>query len=382
MTVGIEGTPMFGNLTGVGQYSKKLIEAAAKQSQDADFEIVRQWWFFRKFQAPIPPHKHLRYHLVWWMPPIVYYQLYKRLPWVPPFDLIALRKYDVFIFTNYLAYPLRKKTRSIVTIYDLSYVYFNQFSTPKLKKYFNKLVPRSIRSASHIVTISENSKHEIMEYYKVSEEKIAVVNPAVDHTVFKPRPQEVSSNAAEKYKISKPYILSVCTLEPRKNLIGVLNAFEQLPEDIKSRYCLVLVGGKGWLYGELEAKFNKLSAKYSLIRTGYVPDEDLPALYSGASVFVYPSFYEGFGMPPLEAMACGVPVITSDNSSLPEVVGGAGIMVSANDTPALAHQIERVLTDKKLAGSMRAKGLEQAKKFTWDKSALKLIDVIEMVSKS
>jgi glycosyltransferase involved in cell wall biosynthesis len=277
---------------------------------------------------------------------------------------------------------LRKKTRSIVTIYDLSYVYFNQFSTPKLKKYFNKLVPRSIRSASHIVTISENSKHEIMEYYKVSEEKIAVVNPAVDHTVFKPRPQEVSSNAAEKYKISKPYILSVCTLEPRKNLIGVLNAFEQLPEDIKSRYCLVLVGGKGWLDGELEAKFNKLSAKYSLIRTGYVPDEDLPALYSGASVFVYPSFYEGFGMPPLEAMACGVPVITSDNSSLPEVVGGAGIMVSANDTPALAHQIERVLTDKKLAGSMRAKGLEQAKKFTWDKSALKLIDVIEMVSKS
>ena len=172
----------------------------------------------------------------------------------------------------------------------------------------------------------------------------------------------------------------MCTLEPRKNLIGVLKAFETLPEAIKNSYSLVLVGGKGWLDGKLEAKYGELAKKYSLIKTGYVPDEDLPGLYSGASVFVYPAFYEGFGMPPLEAMACGVPVITSDSSSLPEVVGDAAITIKAEDNAMLAQEMAKVLTDKKLADKMKLEGLAQSNKVSWDKSAKKLLDVITEVA--
>lgn len=379
MKVGIEGTPLFGSLTGVGQYSLRLIDAAQKSSKNTDFEIVRQWWFFRKFVTPILPSQHLSYRVVRWFPPIIYYQLFKRTGWAPAYDLVALRKYDAFIFFNFVAFPLRRQTKNLLVIYDLSYIDHPEFTAPKNLVYLKKFVPRSIKQADKIITISQNSKREITEHYNVPDKKITIVNPAVDHSIFKPQSRTAVQKVLRKYKINKPYILSVCTLEPRKNLIGALKAFELLPDDIKAGYSLVLVGGKGWLDGELESKYNELAGKYSLAKTGYVPDEDLPALYSGASAFVYPSFYEGFGMPPLEAMACGTPVITSDNTSLPEVVGQAAIMVKAEDTDNLARQIQRVLEDEKLAGSMRTKGLAQAHKFTWQKSAARLLKLLEEV---
>jgi glycosyltransferase involved in cell wall biosynthesis len=376
MKVGVEGTPFFGNLTGIGQYSSRLIDAAQSLSRDDDFEIVKQWWFYRRFIPPIRPSQHLSYRLVKWVPPLFYYQLFKRVGWAPPYDLLALRRYDAFIFFNYVAFPLRRKTKSLVVIYDLSFVHHPEFTHEKNLLYMPKFVPLSIKKADCIITISENSKREVMEYYHVPDDKITVINPAVDHAVFRPQSQAAVKAVCRKYKINKPYILSVCTLEPRKNLIGVLEAFEKLPEDIKNSHSLVLVGGKGWLDGELEAKYEQLAEKYDLIKTGYAPDEDLPALYSGASVFVFPSFYEGFGMPPLEAMACGVPVITADNSSLPEVVGDAAIMIKAENTQRLAKEVERVLTDDKLAKSLREKGLKQAAKFSWGKSARTLITLL------
>jgi glycosyltransferase involved in cell wall biosynthesis len=142
---------------------------------------------------------------------------------------------------------------------------------------------------------------------------------------------------------------------------------------------LVLAGGKGWLDREIHAELESLR-HLDIIATGYVPDEDLPALYGGASLFVYPSFYEGFGMPPLEAMACGTPVIAADNSSLPEVVADAGILVDAHDSGELARQIEKVLGDPDLAGDLRRKGIERAKAFTWEESAKRLLAVINHVS--
>jgi glycosyltransferase involved in cell wall biosynthesis len=379
--VGIEGIPFFGNLSGVGQYSKSLVESASKQSEDLDFEIVRQWWLHRMFKPPIQPNQHLKYRLVRWMPPIIYYQAFKRTGLVPPYDLVALREYDAFIFFNFISFPLRKKTPSLVVIYDLSFIYHPEFASPRNLAAMVKFVPESIRSSSKVITISQNSKKEITDYYKVEPSKIEVINPAVDHNIFKRQSAARVAAIKTKYGIRKPYILSVCTLEPRKNLIGVLDAFSMLDEDIKEKYALVLVGGKGWLDDELQAKFNKLSKKYDLVKTGYVPDEDLPALYSGAQVFAYPSFYEGFGMPPLEAMACGTPVITSNNSSLPEVVGDAAISIDANDTKRLSKEIQRVLNDNILSGEMIKKGLVQAKKFDWDTSAIKLINLIEEVAK-
>jgi glycosyltransferase involved in cell wall biosynthesis len=377
MKVGIEGVPFFGNLTGVGHYAARLIQSASQNDSDIDFEIVRSLMPHRKFVPAISEDQHLSYRVVRWLPPIIYYQLFKRAGWAPAYDLVALRKYDAFMFFNFVAFPLRRKTKSLVVIYDLSYVLHPEYSSPKNRIYLEKFVPKSLKTASKIITISENSKKEIIDYYKLSGSKVEIIHPAVDHTVFKPQPRGVVAGVLKKYAINKPYLLCVCTLEPRKNLIGVLDAFNRLPEDLKDKYALVLVGGKGWLDDELQLLFDELAKEYALIKTGYVPDEDLPALYSGAAVFVYPSFYEGFGMPPLEAMACGAPVITADNSSLPEVVGDAAIMIKAQDTAELSKRIVRVLNSSSLASKMSRAGLVQAQKFNWDKSARKLIDVIE-----
>lgn len=380
MKVGIEGVPFFGNLSGVGQYAARLIKAASQNDSDIQFEIVRSLMPHRKFFAPIEPNEQLTYRVVRWLPPIIYYQFFKRTGWAPPYDMVALRKYDAFLFFNFVAFPLRSRTPSLVVIYDLSYALHPQYSSPENRKYLQKFVPKTLSRATKILTISENSKKEIIDYYKVEPAKIEIIHPAVDHKAFNPQSQTVIKTISSKYGIKKPYILSVCTLEPRKNLIGVLNAFDVLPESIKEKYALVLVGGKGWLDEELQAKFDELAKKYTLVKTGYAPDEDLPALYSGASVFVYPSFYEGFGMPPLEAMSCGTPVITSNNSSLPEVVGEAAITVDADDTVRLSKEIQCVLKDSKLAVRMSKDGLQQAKKFSWDKSARRLIRVLEEVS--
>ena len=380
MNTGIEGNPFFGDRTGVGQYAKRLIESAIKLPSKNKYEVIRLTMPFKKLPTmPINVSDNFRYRIVRWMPPFVYYQLFKRLPWVPAYDRVALRKYDVLLFFNFVAFPVSNNTKYIPVLYDISYILHPAFSSPKNREYLEKFVPKTINKAAHIITISENSKNEIVEYYKIIPSKITIISPAVNHKEYYPKPKAEIEKVRTKYMISKTYILSVCTLEPRKNLLGVLNAFANLPEHIKTAYSLVLVGGKGWLDGELESKYNELSKKYSIIKTGYVDDDDLPALYSGAELFVYPSFYERFGMPPLEAMACGVPVITSNNSSLPEVVGDAGIMIDANDTRALTENIVRVLMNPVLQQSMQKKGLAQSKKFTWEKSAKKLNEIIESI---
>lgn len=377
MRVGAEGIPLFGNRTGIGQYEKRLLETASKMSTDIDYEVLRQLMPHRRItELPIPPNRHLKYHIVRWLPPIIYFQLYKRLGWTFPYEWVIHRDYDALLFFNFVAYPTHKHTKVAVVIHDLSYIYHKQYVSPKNQVYLERFVPKTLKRADEIITISENSKQEIMEHYHVPEEKITIINPSIDHADYKPRSMGEIKQVTQKYGITKPYIFSLCTLEPRKNLTTVLNAFDGLSEEIKQRYALVLGGGKGWLDGELLARFDELAERYTVIRTGYVADEDLPALYSGAALFVFVPFYEGFGMPLLEAMACGAPVISADNSSLPEVVGNAGIMIKAEDTPALTREIKRVLADQKLAAELRKKGIEQAAKFSWKISAKRLADLL------
>lgn len=381
MKVGIEGSLFFKRSTGVGHYAKSVIGAASKINSEIEFEIVRHYLPFKKFSAPIPPTKNLRYRLVRWFPPAVYYQAFKRLPWFVPYDWIALKKYDVFLFFNFIAFPLSKKTKSIIVIHDLTFVRFPQYVQETNLKYMNKLVPHSVKRAHHIITVSENSKKEIIDYYKLPADKVSVVPNAIDHDVFYPRQDDEIDRAVKKYGLPKKYIHFHGTIEPRKNVEGLLNAYAALPQDLKDEYGLVLTGGKGWRDESIYQKINELKdSNHQIHLPGYIDGKDLPAIYSGASLFVLPSFYEGFGIPPLEAMACGVPVITSDNSSLPEVVGDAAIKIKAEDTGALAANIEKVLTDKKLAKSLSEKGLSQSAKFSWEKSAGKLIELLDLLS--
>lgn len=374
----IEGGPLFRQKSGVGQYLYRLLENLFEQDKKNQYVIYAFLFIGKKLRRPFPKqYSNVRYRMVRYLPSKVY-NVFSRKIAVPPADLLTAEKPDIAIFGNFVRSPLITGGKTITVIYDLSYIHFKQFADKKNATLLSKRVPVAIKKSDKIITISESSKKEIVEYYRVEPERIVIIPPAVDHDVFKPQEYKQIAQIRNKYKINRSYILYTGTLEPRKNIIGILDAYARLPKSMHNKFQLVLAGGKGWLDHEIQEKLEDYK-DLEVVLTGYVPDEDLPALYSGASVFVYPSFYEGFGMPPLEAMACGVPVITSNNSSLPEVVGTAGITIEAKDTSSLAKNIQRVITDKKLANKMKKDGLIQANKFSWTESAVKLKKIVDAI---
>ena len=377
MKIFIESVSIFKDRSGVGQYTKRLVDAAAKLSPADEFTLFS----FRFFTKPLPKSElkgaNITYRFIRYMPGRVYNMLF-RLGLRLPIDIFLRRRPDVIIYPNFTRWPvMNPKIKTVAIIHDLSFIHFPQFASPINRRDNEKSVPASIKKSSRIITVSESSKRQIIEHYGTPANKISVIYPAVNTSFFHRRPEDEVNQIRRRYKLPKKYILYAGTLEPRKNIVGLLKAYENLPDKLRNEYGLVLAGGKGWQDEEITNYIDKLVTEgFKIILTGYVPDIDLPAIYSGAAVFAWPSHYEGFGIPPLEAMACGVPVITSDNSSLPEVVGDAAIKIDAADTQALASSIEQVLTDKKLAKNLSQKGLAQAGKFSWDKSAQKLLDLL------
>ncbi len=377
MKVFVEGTPIFRKHTGVGRYTKNLLEALFRLDKTNHYTIFGFLFLGRTKQTPIPESPRLGYRFIRYLPSKLFNAIVRKLA-APPIDVMLGSRPDVFFFPNFVRYPLPLGSRSVAVIHDLSFVLHGQYTARRNRQFLTRYVPATIKKSQHIIAVSQNAKDEIVSYYGADPNKITVINPAINHDFFNPRPQHEIDAVAKKYTIVKPYILYTGTLEPRKNIAGVLNAYTELSPKVRDSFSMVLAGGKGWLDREIKAQLDALE-HLDIIVTGYVPDEDLPALYSGASLFVYPSLYEGFGMPPLEAMACNTPVIVSDNSSLPEVVGDAGILVDAHDSTALALHIEKVLYDPALADELRRKGLERARAFTWEQSAVKLLAVINRV---
>lgn len=235
------------------------------------------------------------------------------------------------------------------------------------------LIRYKMKHADLLLSVSDNTKKDIQNILGIQKEIITLHN-AADLNVFHSADSKSIARVKEKYGFTKPYILSVCTLEPRKNLNTLLAAYELIPR--RDRYQLVLVGMSGWKNTKLFELIEKHPANDSIIVTGYVPTDDLAPLYTGAEVFVFPSLYEGFGMPILEAMQCGCPVISSTSSSIPEVAGDACILVDPLDVRALASSMEKVLSDKKLQDAMSRKGLAMSRFFSWEKSAALLHNII------
>ncbi|MFB0545344.1 MAG: glycosyltransferase family 4 protein, partial [Anaerolineae bacterium] len=269
------------------------------------------------------------------------------------------------------------RARAIVTVHDLSFMRTPQCAEPSLRAYLNKVVPRSIQRADLILADSHSTKRDIIELLGMDARKIQVVPAGVGER-FHPIDDEATlEKVRRRYHLEEPFILSVSTLEPRKNFTGLIEAYAQLIERgsqiQRIPHKLVIAGAKGWLYEEIFATVERLGLAGRVIFPGFVAEEDLPALYNLAALLAFPSLYEGFGLPPLEAMACGTPVVTSNSSSLPEIVGGVGIMIEATDTEGLVEAMRRALQDGELRRSMIEKGLEQAKKFSWRKAAEKLL---------
>lgn len=379
MSLYVEGSSLLKQLTGVGQFTKRLLEAYVKNYPEEKVNIFGFKFFTRgEPEYSIKASKNVRYKIIRLMPGRVYNQLYKYGAALPIDTLFGAKKTDVFLFPNFVRFPLLRNKRAIVMVHDLSYVYFSQYTHPKDLPYKMKYVPPSVKKAQHIITISSSSKRQVMDYYHVPAKKISIVSPAVDTDHFYKRSAAEISRIKKKYKLPKNYLLYAGTVEPRKNIKGLLEAYEQAGAKIQKDYGLVLAGGKGWQDEGILQRIAELQQKgLNVILTGYIPDKDLPAIHSGATIFIFPSFYEGFGIPPLEAMACGVPVISADNSSLPEAVGEAGILINADKPSEITRAIKKLLASKTLRDSYVKKGLKQVKLFTWDNAAKQLHDAIK-----
>lgn len=286
---------------------------------------------------------------------------------------LAIDSVDVF-HCQYMGPPLAK-TPYVVMIHDIIHEYLPEFYPKSLRYMMHIFYPISARRAHRILTVSESSKRDIVKYFKVPEEKVVVTYDAASEDFCPIMEKDTIRNVLLKYGINGDYILFVGRLEPRKNLPRLIRAFHDLKRYKYITHKLVIVGMKYFLYEEIFKTVHDLNLQNEVIFPGRVEDIDLPYFYNGASLFVYPTIAEGFGIPPLEAMACGTPVISSNTSSLPEVIRDAGILIDPYNIKDLADAIHKVLSDKTLQKKMKIEGLKRAKVFSWKETARKTLKV-------
>jgi glycosyltransferase involved in cell wall biosynthesis len=267
--------------------------------------------------------------------------------------------------------------RTITTIHDVFAWSCPGNSTLLDTLLYRHWLPRVVPRVDAVITVSQASKADIVRYLKVVPSKVRVVYRWV-HAALRPSHTDEIARAKAQYRLPDAYILFLGSVEKRKNVQGLLHAYAQLRQ-MGEALPLVVVGVRRWNSAGLARTLRELDLEQHVLFSGYVPDADLPALYSGADLFVFPSLYEGFGLPPLEAMACGTPVVCSNAASLPEVVGDAAITVDPCDVEGLAEAMHRVLTDVELQEQLREKGLEQARQFTWERTARETVAVYREV---
>lgn len=270
------------------------------------------------------------------------------------------------------------RTKFIITIHDLSFFRHSEYFSWKRKWWHIFINPKKIcRDANKIIAVSNSTKHDLISLYKIQPEKIIVIPSAVaDNFCVVDRNNEKLVKVKEKYNLPYKFILFFGTIEPRKNIVGLIRAFNLLQKD-NSAYSLVIAGEKGWLSEEIYEEIENSPFREKIQIINSIPDEDKVYLYNLASLFVYPSFFEGFGFPPLEAMKCGVPVIVSNNSSLPEIVGNAGILIDPDKPDEIFLAMKEILEKPELRNSLIQKGLEKSKEFDWKKTAKKTLEVLE-----
>lgn len=354
MKIAIDNQTTLGQKSGFGFYVKNLVESLAKVGPKNEYLLISPQTE-KDFSTP------------------------KRWLWDQfGFPRQAKRgKVDILHQPCFSA-PMFYRGKVVVTCNDLISIFFPENLPLASRLFYSKWEPFSYRRANHIIAISEHTKKDIIALLKIPEKKITVIHLAASKK-FKPiKSKKKLAEIQKKYKTSGDYLLHVSTIEPRKNLPFLVRAYAlAVREGIDTK--LVITGKKGWYYDSLFKLVEDLQLQDKVIFTGYVEDQDMPALYSGAKAFVFPSLYEGFGLPPLEAMACGTPVISSSTSSMPEVIGNAGILISPKDERLWAKNIIKVLKDRGLALTMSGWGLRQAKKFSWEATAKKTIEVYQKV---
>jgi glycosyltransferase involved in cell wall biosynthesis len=369
--IGIDLTPAVTQGGGIGRYTRELIQALVNLDDDD--------YHFHLFSArqpavlpvpdPVPQGPSISYHQAplsdRWL-----YRLWYRLRLPLPVQWLT-GPLDLFHSPDFVLPPVKDGIPTLLTVHDLSFLHYPETFTPALIGYLNRVVPWSVARASHILADSQATRDDLINLWQVPPEKVTVLYSGVGRA-FRPVTDKKSIQAVrDKYRLGDgPYLFSVSTLQPRKNYQMLIRAFQPLAD--KWPHNLIIAGGKGWLYETMlaEVEAQGLAGRVKFI--GFADDADLPALYSAGSLYVFPSLYEGFGLTLLEAMACGLPVLSADASCLPEVAGQAAVLLSPHDQDGWTAAIDSLLADPAGRAHLVAAGFLQARQFDWGRAARQL----------
>ena len=375
MKIGIDTTSAVMQGGGIGRYTRELVQATLARDSENEYVL---------FSAPPPPNKSLpqifpaNERITYKVAPVSEQWLYRlwyraRLP-------ISVQRFtgqlDLFHSPDFVLPPVSGNIPTLLTVHDLSFVHFPEVYPEVLVNYLNKVVPWSVARATHILADSEATKQDLLAIWQVSDEKVSVLYSGVSEAFIRVEDMGRITAVRQKYHLGdNPYLLSIGTVQPRKNYQMLIQAFAPLAD--KFPHNLYIAGGKGWLYDEMMAEVEKQGIADRVRFIGFVDDEDLPTLYSAADLYLFPSIYEGFGLPMLEAMACGVPVIASDVSSLPEVGGETAVMIPPHDLLQWTQKIDALLSNLEQRQQMAAAGYQQVQKFSWQKAAIQLLSIYQ-----
>ena len=368
MHIAIDAHSVGAGLGGNESYIANLIEALAEIDTENRYTLyVTRREAVERFTNRWP---HVRVRLTWPHTPLV------RIPLTLSAEL-RRRPVDL-LHVQYTAPPLAP-CPVVATIHDLSFEHLPETFKRRSRAQLRLTVRRTARMARAIIAPSEYSRRDLIETYELPPERVAVTPLSAAPHLAPVTDEAERRRVRELYGISVDYILAVGAIQPRKNLVRLIEAYADLRDArLQAKLPqLLLVGRRGWLYGETLDAVNRHSNDGDIRFTGYVRESDLPALYTDALCFVYPSYFEGFGLPVLEAMACGTPVVAGNRTSLPEVVGDAGLLVDPFDRSELARAIGRIIDDESLRHKLRARGLERAREFSWRETARRTLEVYE-----
>lgn len=360
---------------GIGRYTRNLVDALLRVDQQDRFTLYsserpsgeRGFPQAPNLRARAGPLDNRRMTILW-----------HRLRAPLPIEVLAGRA-DVLHAPDF-SLPPTLGARTVVTIHDLAFMTHPECAVPALRTYLNRVVPRATKRADHIIAVSQRTADDLVELLGVAPKKLTVIHLGIDLSVRRVTDAATLADAQERYGLRLPFALAVGTIEPRKNFARLIEAFAVARGQTGGPAQLVIAGRKGWLYDDVFETVERLRLGDAVRFLDYVPDADLATLYSLAAVVAMPSLYEGFGIPVVEAMVCGAPVVASTGGSLPEIVGDAGLLVAPEDTSALADALVRAMDDAQLREQLITRGYARARAFNWDAAARQHVAVYHAVA--
>jgi len=378
----LDATPIRDKPSGVGVYTLNLIKALDQLQESENFKLDIYFqptfknWLSRNFSANTAIKSYSPHCLP--IPVTVTNALMKFPNPLLAYFARSLDRPDVVHGTDHFVYP-HPTSRNIMTIHDLTFVKYPDYVPTIVKTYLDR-IKNCLKFTDAIITFSENTKRDLVELLKSDPDKIYVTYQASRYHIDYLTHQQIEElKVSVSYDFTKPYFLFVSTLEPRKNVIGLIQAFDYLKQNYKIEHQLILIGQTGWKYQPILDMINQSPYRTEIHRLNYLSDDLVALFYTQAEAFIYPSFYEGFGLPVLEAMTLGAPVITSNSSSLPEITGDSAFLINPNDSMELAEAMLNLIRDRVLRDNLIFKGKEQANKFSWEKTAQATLNVYRSI---